>query len=185
MTARPGQSHASQGPAGVEPRRGGGRAGRGVYGKRSLAGARQRRGGRSSPRSSRAVAEPRSPVRPVQRRRAGASLSLHGPKTTQPGAPKLVDPRVTAANAVALASSCACQLAIRRRTRGIAGQWMILKRVLSPVTFFFLTQDRDSPKPGNSQTQSPWLPTGLLSPRLCLTNTKIHRDLGFGDCLVL
>lgn len=140
MTARPGQSHASQGPAGVEPRRGGGRAGRGVYGKRSLAWARQRRGGRSSPRSARAGAEPRSPVRPVQRRRAGAGPSLHGPKPTQSGAPKLVGLRVTAANAVALACSCARQLVIPRRTRGIAGQWMILKRVFSPVTSFYPRQ---------------------------------------------
>lgn len=137
MTARPGQSHASQGPAGVEPRRGGGRAERGVYGKRSLAGARQRRGGRCSPRSARAGAEPQSQVRPVQRRKAGAGPSLHGPKPTQPEAPKLVDPRVTAANAVALACSRARHLAIPRRTRGIAGQWMILKRVFPPVTSFY------------------------------------------------
>lgn len=39
LKARPGQSRSAQGPSGAEPRRGGGRAGRGVYGKRSLSGA--------------------------------------------------------------------------------------------------------------------------------------------------
>lgn len=168
MTARPGQSHASQGPAGVEPRRGGGRAGRGVYGKRSLAGTRQRRRGRSSPGRGRVGAAPRSRsrVRSILRSRAGAGTSLHRPKPTRPGSPKVVDSRATATNAVAPACSWTRQLAIPRRTRGTAGQWVVLKRVFSLSIASCYPRQGFPWRPVTLKPKVPRLPAELLSSSL-------------------
>lgn len=150
--AWPGQSRAARGSSGAEPRRGGGRAGRGVYGKRSLRGARpgaarspvlealsgrerwrpRTRGGARGSGSGRLS---RAGLCPGSRGGGGSPVAEEAPELTR-------NPSVASLD-LCLAQRGPIQCARSRGAPGkgkisrrITGHWIVRKHVVSRITFF-------------------------------------------------